>query len=266
MKRLIALIIALILLMPTQVFAASTQKSMGIEIENSATGIVSAYYANETGRRLKILVEKNGEKYYYDLNNAGQTENFPLQMGEGNYTVTIFENIAGTSYKKVFSKGLTADFTETNATYLQSIQSIDWNTSMAAVQIAGELVGDRVTDSEKVAAIYNYVIANVQYDYDKINFINSMYLPDIDQTLASQKGICYDFSSTFAGMLRSVGIPAKLVKGYTINANGYHAWNEVYIDGAWVVIDTCYDSQMIARNSAYSMVKSAALYDKKYEF
>ena len=266
MKRVIALIIALILLLPSQVFAASVQKPIGIEIESSAMGVVSAHYTSETGKRLKVLVEKNGEKYYYDLNSAGRPENFPLQMGEGRYTVSIFENIANTSYRKVFSRDLVADFSETNSTYLQSVQTINWNTSMAAIEIASGLVKDKITDSEKVEAIYNYVITNVQYDYNKINTIDTTYVPDIDQILASQKGICYDFSSTFAAMLRSVGIPAKLIKGYTSNANGYHAWNEVYIDGAWIVVDTSYDSQMNTRGSSYSMVKSAALYDTKYEF
>jgi transglutaminase-like putative cysteine protease len=249
MKRFTAFIVALLLLMPSQAFAVSTPKQIGIEIESSASGIVSAYYSNQTDKRLKVLVEKAGQKYYYDLDNTGLSESFPLQMGEGSYKVTIFENVSNTSYRAVLSKTLFADFDEANLTYLQSVQSVDWNTSMAAMAIAQDLVKDKKTDLEKVTAIHDYVTTNVQYDYEKISTITTTYLPDIDETLTLKKGICYDFASTFAGMLRSVGIPAKLIKGYTVNANGYHAWNEVYIDGAWVVIDASYDSQMKARSN-----------------
>lgn len=258
--------IALILLLPGQAFATSQQLQIGIEIGNSAIGIVSVHYANETDKRLKVLVEKDGVKYYYNLNNTGKPENFPLQMGEGTYKISIFENVSSTSYRPVLSKTLIADFSETNLPYLQSVQSIDWNTSMAAIKIAKDLVKDKKSDQEKARAIYNYVVANVQYDYEKMSSISTTYLPNIDQTLALKKGICYDFSATLAGMLRSVGIPAKLIKGYTVNANGYHAWNEVYIDGAWIVIDASYDSQMKARNKPYTMAKTSTLYNEKYEF
>ncbi|NCB41951.1 MAG: transglutaminase domain-containing protein [Clostridia bacterium] len=266
MKRIVTFVIAFMLVMSSQVFAASQSKQIGIEIENRALGIVSAYYENETDQRLKILVEKMGEKYYYDLNNTGKLENFPLQLGEGNYTVTLFENVSTNLYKKILSKSFFVDFNEANLTYLQSVQGIDWNGAILAIGTAGELIKDKSTDLEKVKAIYNYVVANVQYDYEKVNSITPEYLPDIDQTLRLKKGICYDFASTLAGMLRSVGIPTKLVKGYTANINAYHAWNEIYIDGVWVVVDASYDSQMKAINKPYDMIKASSLYDKKYEF
>ena len=34
-------------------------------------------------------------------------------------------------------------------------------------------------------------------------------------------------------MLRSQGIPTKIVTGYVSPDNIYHAWNLVYLDGSW---------------------------------
>jgi transglutaminase-like putative cysteine protease len=98
--------------------------------------------------------------------------------------------------------------------------------------------------------------------------ISTSYIPDINETFKSGKGICYDFSSLFAAMLRSAGIPAKLVKGYTDNAVGYHAWNEVYDSaaGSWVTIDTTYDSQIKASGAAFTMIKDSGSYSKLYEY
>ena len=69
-------------------------------------------------------------------------------------------------------------------------------------------------------------------------------------------------------MLRSQGIHAKLVKGYTPNATGYHAWNEVYDSKAkkWLIVDTTYDLQVIPKNKKVTMSKSANDYSKVYEY
>ena len=47
------------------------------------------------------------------------------------------------------------------------------------------------------------------------------------------KGICFDYASLMAALLRSQGIPTKLVVGYSGDA--YHAWISVYLDEiGWV--------------------------------
>lgn len=46
-------------------------------------------------------------------------------------------------------------------------------------------------------------------------------------------GICFDYASLGAAMLRSVGIPARIVTGYVSPNDFYHAWIMVYIDGTW---------------------------------
>ena len=61
--------------------------------------------------------------------------------------------------------------------------------------------------------------------------MKSGYLPDIDDTLAKRKGICFDYSAVFACMLRVQNIPAKLIIGYADRY--YHAWNSVLIEGKW---------------------------------
>ena len=42
-----------------------------------------------------------------------------------------------------------------------------------------------------------------------------------------------DEQESHAAMLRSMGIPAKVVTGYVGEENLYHAWIMVYIDGTW---------------------------------
>ena len=55
----------------------------------------------------------------------------------------------------------------------------------------------------------------------------------LDDTLATGKGICFDYAALMVGMLRSQGVPCKLVVGYAGKA--YHAWVSVWTEeSGWV--------------------------------
>ena len=80
---------------------------------------------------------------------------------------------------------------------------------------------------EALTAIYEYVTANLTYDNEKAATVSGNYLPDIDETLSTKKGICFDYASLTAAMLRSIGIPAKLAIGYsaTFTSSPSAGWN-----------------------------------------
>ena len=73
------------------------------------------------------------------------------------------------------------------------------------------------------------------YDYVKMVTVKPGMMPDIDECFEKRMGICQDLSSTTVCMLRSQGIPAKLVIG---KANGqYHAWVQVTLNGEEKLFD-----------------------------
>lgn len=265
-KILISFTIGIILICNTvlSIFASGPM----YDIQQLSSGLVKVSYASPADRKIKIAIEKDGTKVYYNLNNDGIAEGFPLQFGNGDYEIKVYENISGVQYKQVSSENVLLNLNDEKLVYLHSIQNINWDGSMLAIQKARELTGQLNTDFEKINAIYRYIIDNILYDHGKMSTIATSYIPDINETFKSGKGICYDFSSLFAAMLRSAGIPAKLVKGYTDNAVGYHAWNEVYDSTAssWVIIDTTYDSQIKASGAAFTMIKNSGSYSKLYEY
>lgn len=213
------------------------------------------------------MIEKGSGKYTYDLS-SGKTESFPLQMGNGEYKVTVLENTSGKSYQIVGSSKVNVQMSDEKVVYLGSVQNIDWNTDNQAVQYAVQLTNGTSDIGEKAKILYKHMVSgNYSYDYNKLASLPNTYLPSIDNTFKSKKGICYDFSSLFAAMLRSQGVYAKLVKGYTPNATGYHAWNEVYDskNQQWLIIDTTYDIQVIKKKQV-NMSKPSKDYDKVYEY
>ncbi|MGB0646770.1 MAG: transglutaminase-like domain-containing protein [Bradymonadia bacterium] len=66
-------------------------------------------------------------------------------------------------------------------------------------------------------------------------------LPAALETLRTRSGDCNEHAFLFAGLLRSIGIEAKVMTGIAYVARlrrfGYHAWNEVKIGEKWVVVD-----------------------------
>ncbi len=270
MKKLFtAVIVTLVFLfnmMPAA--AAGSDKTASYITDKLSSGIIALAYDAQTDSKLKVMVEKDGQNVTYNLKNDGTTENFPLQLGDGEYKVSILENVVDNQYKYVSTKNIKLDLPDEKQIYLASVQNINWNTNMAAIIKAKELTKGLTTDSQKIKAVYDFLVNNVTYDFDKLSKLNNDYLPNIDNTIRTGKGICYDYASTYAAMLRSLGIPAKLVKGYSTLVDGYHAWNEVYDseNGKWIVTDTTYDAQMKVAKRKYSMEKSAKQYTKVHEY
>ena len=81
-----------------------------------------------------------------------------------------------------------------------------------------------------------FVTRTVLYDHIKAKTVESGYLPDVDDTMDTKKGICFDYAALVACMLRTQGVKCKLVIGYADQY--YHAWNDVLLDGDWVRYDT----------------------------
>jgi len=205
----------------------------------------------------KAIVEKDDVQYIYNL--VSTTETLPLQSGSGQYKISILGSNDGRRFRLLSDETINVTIEE-NAVYLSSSQTVNWNVESDVAILAKELTKDATTDREKLEIIHTYVINNVRYDYQKASSLPKGYIPNADDTLATGTGICYDFAAITGSMLRSVDVPSKLVKGYSSYTPVYHAWNEVLIDGEWVVVDASTDSIYVDYNAAYSLEKAATAY------
>lgn len=202
-----------------------------IDASNASQGYVMVKYSGGTSR-IKVRISK-GTEYTYDLNTAGNYEVFPLTEGSGTYTIKVFQQVQGTSYAQVMSQTVTANIADSQSPFLYPNQFCNFNANSAVVAKAAELTGGISDPLAKVQAVYRYAIDHISYDYQKAASVQSGYLPVPDATLASGKGICFDYAAVMTSMLRSQDIPTKLVIGYT--GGTYHAWVSVYLSGqGWV--------------------------------
>ncbi|QSF45556.1 transglutaminase-like domain-containing protein [Paenibacillus tianjinensis] len=239
---------------------AATADSSWLNTTKLDQGVVAVSYEVPTDKRIKVMITKDGNSYTYNLYAFQSTESFPLQQGNGTYKVSILENTSGNKYKVVSSENVELNLSNANAVYLSSVQNVKWSSSDKSVLKAKQLTQGLTTDEAKVKVIYNYIVANVKYDYQLAATVTQDYIPKNDNTLLTKKGICYDYASLFATMLRSEGIPTKLVMGNTSYVSTYHAWNEVLLNGKWVTIDTTVDAGLAKNSKETALIKVASKY------
>lgn len=188
-------------------------------------------------KRIKVCISLGDEKYYYDLPADGAWVTFPLQMGSGTYAVRALEQVEGSSYAQIFSVPVSAELENELVPFTWPGQYVNYDADTDAVAWSFALCSALTDDGKKADALYDFVERHTSYDTEKAKTVQSGYIPDVDETLWSGKGICFDYASLLGAMLRAQGIPAQVIFGYVSPNDEYHAWNLVYTDGEWVLRD-----------------------------
>lgn len=166
--------------------------------------------------------------YNYFLEETKTWTVIPLTAGNGTYEITARKQTAGDLYMLVFDDTFSVRLQNKYLPYLYPNQYVNFTPDDDAVLLAKELTADAKTDLEAFQAIYEYVHETLTYDFEKAETTTEWYYPDIDETLNTKTGMCYDYAVLTAAMLRSVGIPTRLNIG-NMRADR-HAWVDVHIE------------------------------------
>jgi transglutaminase-like putative cysteine protease len=200
--------------------------------------------SNLGATQVKVLVTINGSQYQYTVGPSGYTT-IPLTCGPGSYQVGVWKNISGTMFAGLLSKTLQVNNIDGFKPFLYPSQYVPFVSGDESTQLSQSLTTGAGTDVQALNDIYDYVVQNISYDTAKAETVQSGYLPDNTQTLASKSGICFDYAALTASMLRAQGIPTKEVVGYAQSA--YHAWIQVYCQDTGKVLSYQFDGHQWQR-------------------
>ena len=259
------------LLLLVQQTESKAEDKIIIKDDEIAKGKVSILYNKDSDKKIKFSIQKGKARQTFNLSKSANYVNFPLSMGNGEYKLTIYENTEGNKYRPLMSKSVQVEIEKEDEIFLHSIQEIDWKDKKVIGFLKDRLdqeekrVGRKLEQHEIVGFVYQHILDTLAYDYDKINRLAYNYLPDVDEVYKEKQGICYDYSSLFAAVLRSQNIPTKLVKGYADGVKDYHAWNEVLINHHWTIVDTTSDSVYYKAGAPFEFEKSSEHYKKTSE-
>lgn len=214
---------------------AQGDNGVRIDLSAIADGYVAVSAVSDS--RLKLQLKHGEDTYTYDLPPDGTPTVFPLSCGDGDYLVRVMENVADNRYTEKYSVGFSARLTDEFQPFLRPSVYVPYSQQSDCVKKAEELTAGAADEIEVVQAIYKFIAANIRYDRRKAETVQSGYLPDPDDTMNTGKGICFDYAALAASMLRSRGIPTKMVFGYVSPKGLYHAWNMFYTESSgWVTV------------------------------
>ena len=245
-----------------------------IDYSNTGDGYVMVQYTAHTDSRLKAQVKGPSTAYTYNLT-AGQWAALPLSDGNGTYQIVVYKNVSGTKYAAVLALTAEVLLADEFAPFLHSNQYVNFDAAPQTAARAAALTGGIPDTLGKVEAVYDYVVEYLTYDKELAATVKSGYLPDLDRVLEKGKGICFDYAALMTGMLRSRGVPCKLVVGYA--GEVYHAWISVWtehsgwVDGViwfdgskWQRMDPTFASSGERSESILAYIGNGSNYSAKY--
>ena len=227
-----------------------TDGKMIIDCSNMSEGYIMVK-AKKTTKRLKLQIATSGAKLNYDLNSDGEYEVFPLQFGNGKYQISLFENVSGKKYSKEGTVKLSVKMPDELSCFLYPNQYVSYNENTACVQQAEKLCEGMTDQTEIYGTICKYVLKNFVYDYIKSVTVKPGLLPQIDDCWNNKMGICQDLAAMTCAMLRSQGVPARLMIG-TVGSNTYHAWVVAVVNGKNEFFDPTAEMNASSKTDAYT--------------
>lgn len=203
-----------------------------MDLSNSSEGYLMVNYDGDALAKLMVTVPDGQTRYIYTVQ-PGAFRTFPLSCGSGTYQINLCEQVEGDQYAVIASTSCDVVLADEYRPFLYPNTYVWYTKETDCVKLGMELSDTSEDDLDFVEKVYDYVVTNITYDDVKAQNVQSDYIPDLDQILSDKKGICFDYSALMTAILRSQGVPTKMVFGYS--GTVYHAWISVYLDETgWV--------------------------------
>lgn len=149
--------------------------------------------------------------------------------------------------------------------------------------MAHQLVGNKNNPYTKAKILYEFVATKMKYNLNSpikntgsINAIEDIKKAEINQ---QQGGVCYDYATLYAALLRSQDIPARVISGFKISPYdladlekhnqidiiyNLHSWVEFYLEPyGWLFADPTIDFFSDDNDVFQNFIETNNLYIKK---
>lgn len=273
---------------PVRTFKSSDFKDDFLEISFLDANTIKLSGATKANKdRILFTIEDNDgsevvrEYLQVQADNTYSSE-FNIDLADGNYAASVFMAARGDyTYWSVYL-GIPIKVFNTQPSFVKPLIFLDnlikyepygkvrsehlelylsEEDTETITNLAVEITKGKQSDYDKALSISEWVADNIYYDMDA--YYSGSYLTDVMSTLELRRSVCSGYANLTAALLRSINIPAKIVSGFALGLgtsgtwdgvyhdSSNHAWNEAYVDGRWIIIDTTWNSSNIYENEEY---------------
>ncbi len=255
MKRLVALVMVLMLISGTNVFAYEVRteyKQPGFP-ESFVPEKVSLFSDDDD---LEEALVKGWETFAEKID----VSDFGMNINDiGNkywqilYKNPLFYYVSGGFKYSYYPNGKVTSvypiYTESDkASVKNTIDEINKATDEILLYVNGNM-----SDFDKVMAVHDYMALNYEYDHTLKNHSITI--------MTTKTGVCESYARAFYHIMDKLGIDCGFVTSESMN----HAWNIVELDGKWYHIDLTWDDPTYNGADAFAQVthEYALLSDEK---
>lgn len=114
------------------------------------------------------------------------------------------------------------------------------------------------SDEQKALAIYAWITSHIDYDDYGAEHDEALTGQDAESVLALRKGVCAGYSRLFVALCEASGVPAHYVTGYAksrdkiaVDEDDRHAWNVVYWNKRWHLVDSTWGEDYLKESRTY---------------
>ncbi len=200
-----------------------------VNAESAAVYVRERFRTRDTKFVFSLPVSYDYEKAFHDVMLMAVEETY--NSDEGDYIKYDINSI----YCEGDYDGKKYYYYITMKYYTTSEQELYVN--QRVTQVIKSLDLDEKDNYEKIAAIYEYIINNVEYDYSEDESNKERF--SAYGALHNGKAVCQGFSQLFYRLAKEAGLPCRIISGMA--DDGGHAWNIVAIDGIYYLADATWD-------------------------
>ena len=135
-----------------------------------------------------------------------------------------------------------------------------------AKQVLRNIVDDDMTDLEKLKAIYDWLLVNVEYDNLALKKAESNSINEFEYKAWYAEGVfdhgvavCAGIADAFLIMAQIEKIPAIYVSGNS------HAWNKVMVDGNWYGVDATHGNLLVSNLGCEIFTYTSFMFTDQYK-
>ena len=162
-------------------------------------------------------------------------------------TLKDFSTAKSYSFKpsKVGTYNVCIKVKDSTGTIVKKYMALEVIAKTAAEKITDSIIKSDMTSLEKVKAIHDWLVNNVEYDTEGYASGNiSQESHTAEGLFKNRKAVCDGYANAFQQMAAYAGFEVIIVGGVGINSEGIeesHAWNQIKVDGKWYNIDVTWD-------------------------
>ena len=208
-----------------EAFISSRGEAARLDFTKLSDGIVTALYSGDAPSASVQVIFPDGQVTPYALV-PGEASVLALGGGSGSYRINVLEKAESEQFAVILSHAFKWFPENELSPFLQPNAYVHYHEGSECVEVARGLFDAVQGDAPAfVDAVYHYVISNIAYDEDLAGGVPSGYVPDPDAVIERGRGICLDYAALMTAMLRSCGLPARMIAG---NFDAYyHTWVSV---------------------------------------